>query len=181
MVKISPIIIIIFFISSMISCQGEQPTEQVEIITKKDTILKKEIVAAIEKDTIATLVDTIAIDSTPLPQKVEKPTRKPAKMKFEHLIFKYDTIEQGDVITHDFKFKNIGERPLVVNNVFGSCGCTIASYPFLDIAPNESNTIKSKFDSKGKKGFQKTTITVQCNGKPKTYKLTLEGYVKVKE
>ena len=122
--------------------------------------------------------DTMAIDTTAEPQKLERPSRKPAKMEFEKTTYNYDTIEQGAVIEYGFKFKNVGERPLSINNVKGSCGCTVGSYPFLDIAPNEENVIKARFDSKNKKGVQTTTVTVYSNAEPKEYILTLKGFVK---
>jgi hypothetical protein len=109
--------------------------------------------------------------------RAERPTRQPAKIVFEETSYTYDTIQQGDVIEYEFKFKNTGERPLSVKDVKGSCGCTIGSYPFLDIAPNETNAIKARFDSKGKVGPQSTTITVYSNANPKGDVLSLKGVV----
>jgi hypothetical protein len=110
-------------------------------------------------------------------QKVARPTREPAKIKFKETSYTYDTIKQGDVVEYSFKFTNVGERPLTIKDVKGSCGCTIGSYPFLDIAPKEENAIKARFDSKGKKGPQFTTITVYSNANPKGDVLSLKGGV----
>jgi len=124
------------------------------------------------------MVDTMVVDTTPKAQKIERPSRKPAKIEFDTMVYYYDTIQQGDVIEYSFVFKNVGERLLSISDVQGSCGCTIGSYPFLDIAPNEENAIKARFDSKNKKGAQTTTITVYSNAEPKEYVLTLQGFVK---
>lgn len=122
------------------------------------------------------LQDSLQQDS--LPVKVERPSRKPAAFDFEHTSYFYDTINQGDIIEHDFVFTNVGERPLSIKDVQGSCGCTIGSYPFLDIAPQEKSQIKARFDSKGKVGPQFTTITVYSNANPKGVVLSLKGVVR---
>ncbi len=168
----------LLFFTLLFACQGEVE-EEVPFVQSADSVVTiletpEEIVGL---DTLE--IDSVLLDTTAIPPKIEKPKRKPAQMKFETTVHRYDTIQQGDVIEYAFRFKNIGERPLVITSVKGSCGCTIGSYPFLDIAPNESEVIKARFDSKGKKGAQKTTITVlTANASPKSYKLTLEGFVK---
>ena len=126
-----------------------------------------------------TLIDTISLDTVKTVQKIARPTREPAKIKFKEISYTYDTIKQGAVVEYSFKFKNTGERPLSIKDVKGSCGCTIGSYPFLDIAPKEESTIKARFDSKGKVGPQLTTITVYSNANPKGDVLTLKGFVVV--
>lgn len=156
----------------VISSCSDAPTENIEnnLAVVQDTI----------RQTITTIetVDTSQIDSSTIPQKIAKPTRKPPQIKFETTTFNYDTIPQGKVVEYEFKFKNIGEQPLSIKDVKGSCGCTIGSYPFLDIAPNEQNSIKARFDSKGKKGVQSTTITVYSNAEQKEVVLSLKGFVK---
>lgn len=127
---------------------------------------------------VATIPDSTAIDSTPIAQKIERPTRRPPEVTFVTTTHAYDTIDQGDIVEYEFKFTNTGERPLTINDVKGSCGCTIGSYPFLDIAPGEQNVIKARFDSKGKQGPQFTTITVYSNANPKGDLLSLKGVVR---
>lgn len=123
-------------------------------------------------------IDSSQMDTVKVAQKIERPTRKPPKIKFETTSYLYDTIDQGDIVEYSFKFKNVGERPLSIKDVTGSCGCTIASYSFLDIAPNEESEIKARFDSKGKHGPQFTTITVYSNANAKGDVLSLKGVVR---
>ncbi len=117
------------------------------------------------------------LDTMPVVTRSERPVRTPASISFEETTYTYDTIQQGEVVEYAFKFTNTGERPLSIKDVKGSCGCTIGSYPFLDIAPNEKSTIKARFDSKGKVGVQSTTITVYSNANPKGDVLSLKGFV----
>jgi hypothetical protein len=165
---------VLFLFCLPVSCtdtSSEERLEGVVVVDKKADLPSVQYVDS-------PIVDTMDIDTTPKAQKVERPSRKPAKIQFDVIVYNYDTIQQGDVVEYSFLFKNVGERLLSISDVQGSCGCTIGSYPFLDIAPNEENTIKVRFDSKNKKGAQTTTVTVYTNAEPKDYVLTLQGFVK---
>jgi len=112
------------------------------------------------------------------PKKKAKPKpKKRSKIAFNETSHQFGTIKQGDVVKYDFKFKNKGNAPLVIKNVDVSCGCTFPSYPFIPIEPGKEGTIGVTFDSKGKIGPQKPTITVVTNGRPRTLKLNLQGVV----
>ena len=113
------------------------------------------------------------------PKVVEKPKKKKkrSKIKFAGTTHEFGTIKTGDKVNHKFKFKNTGNAPLTIKNVDVSCGCTFPSYPFIPIEPGEEGEIDVTFDSKNKLGRQKPTITVITNGRPRTIKLYMEGYV----
>jgi hypothetical protein len=178
-----------FLLSCLISCQSEEsspnsvvePTIKTEVKTKTmiDSLLALGNSASAKTDSIVS--DTIVIDSSTIVKKIERPTRKPAQIKFEELKYTYDTISQGEEVTHSFYFTNTGERPLTITGTEGSCGCTRASYPFVDIAPNEKGKIEATFSSKGKEGNQSTTVTVYSNASPKQHTLVIYGYVEKKE
>ncbi len=98
-----------------------------------------------------------------------------AVMSFRDKSHKYGMIMQGDKVKHDFKFTNKGTKELVVSNVSASCGCTQPSFPFIPIPPGETGVIGVVFDSTGKLGPQKSTVTVFTNAG--THKIYLEGFV----
>jgi hypothetical protein len=81
-------------------------------------------------------------------------------MTFEEMEFNFGTIKQGDIVTHEFKFKNTGKEPLVISEAHGSCGCTVPEYPKEPIKPNGSGVIKVTFNSAGKMGQQDKTVTL---------------------
>ena len=110
-------------------------------------------------------------------EKKKAASKKRAKVKFESTTYEFGNIKQGEIIKHDFKFKNTGSAPLVIKKVDVSCGCTFPSYPFMPIEPGKEGTIGITYDSKNKVGRQKPTITVVTNGRPHTFKLHLEGIV----
>ncbi len=114
--------------------------------------------------------------------KKEKPKkkRKRSKISFSEKSWSFGDIRDGDIVKHDFKFKNTGNAPLEVKNVTATCGCTQPSFPFLPIAPGEEGVISVTFNSTGKINEQRPTVTVITNGKPSIVKLNLEGMVRPK-
>lgn len=112
----------------------------------------------------------------------EKPKKKRrrSKISFEEKSWNFGDIRDGDIVNHDFKFKNIGDAALEVKNVTATCGCTQPSFPFLPIAPGEEGVISVTFNSTGKINEQRPTVTVITNGRPSIVKLNLEGMVRPK-
>jgi hypothetical protein len=99
-------------------------------------------------------------------------------MTFDELEFNFGTIKQGESVTHEFKFKNSGKEPLIINTAVGSCGCTVPEYPKEPIKPNGSSTIKVTFNSAGKSGPQDKTVTITYDT-DKTVILHMKGTVEV--
>lgn len=93
-------------------------------------------------------------------------------IKFEEATFEFGTIKQGDVVSHEFKFKNEGKGDLVIRKTKASCGCTAVNPPSTVIKPGETSSIKVSFNSAGKSGTQNKTITVTTND-PKNYSMLL--------
>ncbi len=96
--------------------------------------------------------------------------KKKAKMKFEEEIHEFGIIKPGEVIEHKYYFTNTGEADLVITKADVTCGCTTPSYPFVPIPPGEKGFIGVTYDSTGKLGQQKPTITLTTNaGRKKIY------------
>jgi len=75
------------------------------------------------------------------------------------------TITEGQVPELSWKFKNVGDKPLVIENTSVSCGCTIAEKPEQPIMPGEEGVIKAKFNSEGKAGPNNKQVVVTANTK----------------
>lgn len=84
------------------------------------------------------------------------------KIKFETLEHDYGTIDQYSDGTCKFVFTNTGDKPLIISNAKGSCGCTIPSWPKEPIAPGASSVITVHYDTKRVGRFGKT-VTLQSN------------------
>ena len=79
----------------------------------------------------------------------------------------FGKISEGQKVEVAFHFKNTGNKPLVIERVQPSCGCTVAETPKEPIAPGEEGVIKGAFDSNGRVGMQHKSIYVETNTKEK--------------
>lgn len=103
-------------------------------------------------------------------------TKNGPVMTFDVLEYNFGTIKQGDIVTREYKFKNTGKEPLIINNAVGSCGCTVPDYPHEPIKPNGTGVIKVTFNSAGKMAQQDKTVTLTYDT-DKTIVLHLKGNV----
>ncbi len=99
------------------------------------------------------------------------------KMTFDNRTLDYGYIEEGTVINHTFKFKNTGTTAINILNADVSCGCTYPTYSFLPIEPGKTGEIGVRFDSKGKLGVSKSTVTLLTDARPAKQELFLTGTV----
>ena len=106
------------------------------------------------------------------------PVGKTTTIKFEETSYAWGSVNEGDKMTHMFKFKNAGSNDLIISDARGSCGCTVPEWPKEPIKPGKSGVIKVVFDSKGKPGDQQKTVTLTANTEPANTVLTIKGAVK---
>ena len=97
--------------------------------------------------------------------------------RFEETDFNFGSINEGDMVDHSFKFTNVGNKPLVIDRAFASCGCTVPSPPKDPIQPGQSSAIHVRFNSSNKQNQQIKTITIEANTKPSITKLEIHGFV----
>ena len=75
-------------------------------------------------------------------------------------------ITEGQTVEVSWRFENTGNKPLVIQGVTASCGCTIAEKPEQPVAPGATDLIKAKFNSEGQHiGHVEKAVTVQANTK----------------
>ncbi len=106
------------------------------------------------------------------------PVGKTTTIKFEETTYAWGSVNEGDKMTHIFKFKNAGSNDLIISDAHGSCGCTVPEWPKEPIKPGKNGVIKVVFDSKGKPGEQQKTVTLTANTDPANTVLTIKGAVK---
>lgn len=94
--------------------------------------------------------------------------------------FDKGTITEGEKIELAYRFKNTGDKPLIIENVQVSCGCTVAEKPQEPIAPGKEGVIKAVFNSENKQGKIHKTVTVTANTERKSYPLTFDLVVNKK-
>ena len=100
--------------------------------------------------------------------------------KFEKEVYDFGKITDGDVVTYDFKFKNVGNSPLIINSATASCGCTVPEYPKEPVAPGAEGVIRVVFNSAGKPGMQNKIVSITANTIPSISELNILGMVEAK-
>lgn len=79
-------------------------------------------------------------------------------------------VKKGQVVEIAWRLKNTGDKPLIIQDVRPSCGCTVADKPEAPIAPGEESVIKGKFDSNNQsEGEHNKMISVLANTANTTY------------
>jgi len=98
-------------------------------------------------------------------------------ISFKDSIHDFGKVIQGEVVSYAFKFVNTGGSDLVIANVSASCGCTATEYPRKPVKPGEEEYIKVTFNSGGREGFQKKTVTIASNTQPNTNIIAVKAMV----
>lgn len=152
-----------------------------------DVPAQDEIDATLTSEAKSTETDKSNVDKnkaqsqSDLKNEVEKLTIKSvAKIEFEELFWDFGEITEGDIVKHDFVFKNVGNKPLQIIGADASCGCARPTVPFLDIAPGGSSKIGITYNSVSKQGEQFPEIIIESNTTPKHHVIKLKGIVKKK-
>ena len=101
------------------------------------------------------------------------------QFEFEETVLQFGEISQGEKVKRMFKFTNVGKSSLIISDAKGSCGCTVPLWPKEPIAPGEEGEIEVVFNSNGKSGHVKNTVTLVANTVPNIMILAIEGDVLV--
>lgn len=102
-------------------------------------------------------------------------------IKFDNPNYDWGKVNDGEKVTHIFKFTNTGKEPLIISDAKGSCGCTVPQWPKEPIAPGGKGEIKVVFDSKGKGSkegkLDTKKVTITANTDPAQTYLNIQGIV----
>ncbi len=96
-------------------------------------------------------------------------------------VHNFGTIKEGEIVEFSFRFKNTGNKPLIVTNANASCGCTVPEKPEKPVMPGEMGFIKVKFNSDRRPGQTSKSVHVLANTSPAFPDLVLKGLVEEKE
>lgn len=100
-----------------------------------------------------------------------------AEIKFDTLRINFGVFPEADAERKcSFAFTNIGTAPLIINQAFASCGCTVPTFTKDPIKPGEKGSINVSYNGKGlMTGRFSKTITVRSNAKNRIVRLIIEG------
>lgn len=122
--------------------------------------------------------------------KITKSTKKAAakmaaslpKVNGAGMVFENETIDYGTIAHNadgkrEFVLTNNGNKPLIITNTQGSCGCTVPTSPKEPILPGAKGVIGVKYATDRIGAFTKTvTVTSNAEGMP-TKVITIKGIV----
>lgn len=102
---------------------------------------------------------------------------KPTTVQVIDSIYDFGKVNEGELVQYNFRFRNTGKNPLVIQNVSASCGCTVPEKPEKPIQPGEIGFIKVTFNSERRPGEVNKAISITSNADPEFYELYLKGTV----
>lgn len=111
-------------------------------------------------------------------QRMEEVGKMPkTNIAFEQDHFNFGKVKIGEKVRHAFKFKNTGEKPLMIADAQASCGCTIPSFSNKPILPGEDGEIMVEFNTAGRKGENHKSVMVFSNANQDKIAISFEAEV----
>ena len=159
-------VVALLFVGTFVGCASEANAEEAR---------------AAVTSTAGEVSPTASTTTTAKPAEPTAPVGPTTSLKFDSNEFDYGVIDQGEKVTHVYKFTNTGAEPLIISNAKGSCGCTVPQWPKDPIMPGTDGEIKVQFDSKGKRGKQSKRVTITANTEPAQTFLTIKGEINAPE
>ncbi len=168
---------------AIIVCFGFVACNQASTAGEKAADATKNVANA-TKDAATNVVDATKNAANTVKNAAENavdPDLPKTTVEFDKTVVDFGDITQGDKVKDVVTFTNTGSEPLIISSAKGSCGCTVPQWPKAPIAPGETGEIEIEFSSKGKKGKQTKTVTIQANTDPNPTRLTVKSNILVPE
>lgn len=89
----------------------------------------------------------------------------------------FGEVKEGEKVNIKFRFKNTGERPLIIESVVPGCGCTAPDYSKEPVMPGKEGFITAEFNSANQHESVHKNVNVAMNTNPKNHALIFEGKV----
>jgi Protein of unknown function (DUF1573) len=102
-------------------------------------------------------------------------------LTFEKELHDFGSVPEGTLATHEFRFRNTGNQPIIIANVQASCGCTTPDWTKTPVLPGKTGMVKAVYSSAGRPGVFNKTVTVTSNATTPSTVLTIKGNVLNKE
>jgi hypothetical protein len=96
-------------------------------------------------------------------------------------VYDFGKVTDGEKVIYNYRFKNTGNKPLIISSASASCGCTVPEKPEEPVKPGATGFLKVVFNSEGRVGPTHKTVTVISNAYPAFPVLLLTGEVTSKK
>jgi hypothetical protein len=166
--------IIYFFISILlfVSCGAENSS-------KKDGKLVSTVVANEENE--AELKKELSEVEKEEKERLESEASNITTMSFDKIEHDFGKVKVDTDNKTIFYVTNTGKKPLIIEGVSASCGCTTPTKPEQAIQPGKKDKIEVVFHPKpGQLKEQSKTVTVTANTDPKMVVLNIKAFVEEK-
>ncbi len=100
-----------------------------------------------------------------------------AQLKFKDTKKNFGFVKKGEVVKIIFEYKNIGNKPIIINDAKAECSCTTIEYTKQPISPNQTGIVTVLFDTKSVYDRQERAIELFSNSINSTQKLKFKGVV----
>lgn len=102
------------------------------------------------------------------------------ELTFGQLSYDFGLISEADgKVSHDFKFTNTGDVPLIIKDVISGCGCTAAKWSDKEYAPGQSGVVRITYHPDGRKAENFSIVSEVFSNAGKPVALTVEGRVEL--
>lgn len=149
-------IYILLSIFVLTQCKQKEKPEQISVEKfDRDSIL------ANNKTSIN--ADSIVKD---LEKSEEERLKTVTSIKFDKEVYDFGKCVEGDKISKTLEFTNTGKLPLVINQAYGSCGCTVPKFNKEPVQPGKKGQLQIEFDSKNRPGANTKSVMIEANTNP---------------
>lgn len=97
-------------------------------------------------------------------------------IEFKTKTHQFGKVKKGIPVTYVFEFKNVSEKPVVIEFANADCGCTTPVYTQSAIPKGQTGTIKVTYNA-ALDGTFKKSVNVKFTNSNYPYILTVEGEV----
>lgn len=104
--------------------------------------------------------------------------RPSGQITFTPAVYDFGTVKETDgPVTCTVKYRNVSDRPYIIDFVTTSCGCTTPSYDKAPLMPGREATLKIVYDPADRPGYFKKEIYLVSNGRKSTDIVSITGTV----
>ncbi|MFN8260393.1 MAG: DUF1573 domain-containing protein [Chitinophagales bacterium] len=159
--------------TSLVFTQCRHKEEAAEITVEKfnkDSILANDPVLK-KADSMANVTE----------QSEEERLKTVTSIKFDKEVYDFGSCTEGDKVKKTIEFTNTGKLPLVINQAYGSCGCTVPTYDKEPVQPGKKGKIEVEFNSEHKAGANTKSVMIEANTNPPITTVTFSIKVKASD
>jgi hypothetical protein len=154
-----------------VQCRHKEDSAVVSVEKfNKDSILSNDPVLK-KADSMAAVIE----------QSEEERLKTVTSIKFDKEVYDFGTCTEGDKVKKTIEFTNTGKLPLVINQAYGSCGCTVPKYDKEPVLPGKKGKLEIEFNSEHKAGANTKSVMIEANTNPPITTVTFSVKVNASE